>query len=245
MSEPSVEVLYRSERVTLYVGDCRSVLPTLGTETVDLVVTDPPYGAEWRSNARKERFDPIHGDRAEEARALLAAVSPDLVRVTRRTRHLYTFGLPLTHELLTVKADLVWDKDRIGGGDLRQAWGPSHERIYFHVRAADRCNAERESGSLTARLRRGSVIRVRRLSATQIKRHPTEKPLDLMQQLIESSSVRGELVLDPFAGSGSTLVAALLTGRRAIGVELNPKYALIAAERLAAVEMIVDQHATA
>lgn len=227
---------FESEHSVLYLGDAREVLPQLATESVDLVVTDPPYGVDWQSNTRKEKFDRIAGDGADEARGLLAAVAADLVRVTRRTRHIYTFGLEVEHPLLPVKARLIWDKGRIGSGDLSLAWGPSHEPIFFHVRAADKTNAERGSGSLAARLRRESVIRVRRLSATQVKRHPTEKPVELMRQIIESSSCFGESVLDPFAGSGATLVAAVLEGRRALGIELEEQYAEIAAERLQAAE---------
>ena len=232
--------IYESERVTIWLGDAREVLPLLGKETVDCVATDPPYGVAWQSNTRKDTFDLIGGDTPEEASGLLQAVVGDIVRVTRRTRHLYTFGLPLVHPLLAAKAELVWDKERLGSGDLSSVWSPSHERIYFHVRAQDKTNAER-GGRLAARLRRGSVIRLPRLSAMQVKRHPTEKPVELMRQLIESSTSFGEVVLDPFAGVGSTLVAAVLEGRRAIGVELDERYAHIAAERVDAAERISAQ----
>lgn len=236
-----IEPYFENDFASLYLGDAREVLSTFAPESVDMVATDPPYGAGWRSNTRKERFDSIAGDATVgEAKNLLDEVAPEIVRVTRRARHIYTFGLSLGHPLLVVKAELVWDKGRIGSGDLYQAWGPSHEPIYFHARAADKTNAERRSGSLAARLRRGSVIRVRRLSANQVKRHPTEKPVELMRQLIESSSNFGELVLDPFAGVGSTLVAAALEGRRSIGVELEERYAEIAAERLIAVSDLLE-----
>lgn len=236
---------YADEFATLWHADARDILPLLAAESIDIVATDPPYGVAWRSNTRTERFEKIEGDEVGQGESLLADIADDLVRVTRRTRHLYTFGLPLQHRLLTVKANLVWDKGRIGSGDLTQTWGPSHEPIYFHVRAADKTNAERLSGSLAARLRRGSVIRVKRLSATQVKRHPTEKPVALMAQLIESSSAPDDLVLDPFAGVGSTLVAAILEGRRALGVEIDAGYAEIAAERLAAAATLVRQMAAA
>lgn len=235
-------VVYQSDRVTVLCDDARIALDGLASESADCVVTDPPYGVAWRSNTRGERFASITGDESvEDATDLLSEVTPELVRVTRRTRHLYTFGLPLTHPLLPVKADLVWDKGRNGSGDLSQVWGPSHEALFFHVRAADKTNAQRGAGSLAARLRRGSVLRVKRLSATQVKRHPTEKPVELLSQLIESSTQRGELVLDPFAGVGSTAVAAILTGRRALVIELDPGYAAIAAERCAAAEAVMDK----
>jgi len=74
-----------------------------------------------------------------------------------------------------------------------------------------------------------------------VLRHPTEKPVALMRLLIESSSLPGEIVLDPFAGVGSTLVAAVVTGRRAIGIEIDERYAEIAAERLRKAEAIARE----
>lgn len=237
----SATVLHESAFATVIGGDARDVLPTLGKESVDCVVMDPPYGAGFQSNVRAAAFAAIEGDATvSEATRLLADMTPDLVRVTRRTRHLYTFGLPLVHPLLAAKAEIVWDKGRIGPGDLSQAWGPSHEPVFFHVRAADKTNAER-GGGLTARLRRGSIIRVKRLSATQVKRHPTEKPVELMAHLIESSTLRGELVLDACAGVGSTGVAAVLSGRRCLLIELDPGYAAIAVGRIREAEAIMDK----
>lgn len=234
--------IYSSSRSTLYLADAREILPTLATESIDLFVSDPPYGVAQRANTRRERFDPIVGDAsAEDARALLAEVAPDIIRVVRRSRHLYTFGLPLDHPLVPHVTELVWDKGRIGSGDLASPWGPQDERIFFQVRAPDRHNAEKGTGKLAARLRKGSVIRVNRLSAMQVKRHPTEKPVALLRSLIESSSLHEEIVLDPFAGVGSTLVAAVAEGRKAIGIELDERYATIAAERLQAIESLADQ----
>lgn len=229
---------YEGYLATLYLGDARDTLAVLGKESVDLVVTDPPYGVAQRQGTRATPFDPIVGDASvAEATELLAACTPDLFRVLRRSRHAYTFGLPLVHEMFVSHAELIWDKGRLGSGDMSSPWAPAHETIHFQCRAADRANLA--NGKLAARLRHGSVLSVRRLSATQVGRHPTEKPVALMQQLVETSSHRDELVLDPFAGSGSTLVAALLSGRRAVGVEFVEKYAEIAAERLIMAERIV------
>jgi site-specific DNA-methyltransferase (adenine-specific) len=72
-------------------------------------------------------------------------------------------------------------------------------------------------------------------------RHPTEKPTDLLAELIESSSRVGEVVLDPFAGVGSTGVAAILRGRRALLVEVDERYAEIAVERLRVAEALAEQ----
>lgn len=79
------------------------------------------------------------------------------------------------------------------------------------------------AGALAARLRKGSVLRFSR--AGEVSRdHPMQKPVPLLATLIETSSNRGEVVLDSFCGTGSTLVAAVMTGRRAIGIECDEKY---------------------
>ena len=236
-----LETAYRSARATLFCGDAREILPSLGGESVDLFVSDPPYGVKQRANTRQKRFDLIEGDDSPEAaRQLLADVTPDIIRTVRRSRHLYTFGLPLEHELVPTYTELIWDKGRVGSGDMQSPWGPQHEHIYFQVRAPDRYNAEKGTGKLAAKLRKGSVLTVKRLSALQVRRHPTEKPVDLLRSLIESSSLHDELILDPFAGSGSTLVAALLEGRRAIGIELDEGYAEVAARRLEEAEKVLN-----
>lgn len=113
-------------------------------------------------------------------------------------------------------------------------------KVSFGIRVTSKAERAKGAGNLAARLRAGSVLRHARPSGPRVTRHPTEKPVPLMAELIESSSRRGETVLDPFAGSGSTLVAAVLTGRRAIGCELDPRYVDVACRRIAEAERIAD-----
>lgn len=238
-------VAYESEKATVVCGDARLVLPQLDTGSIDCVITDPPYGVAWQSDFRKERFSAITGDETQaEAGGLLASVTPELVRVTRHRRHLYTFGLALSHPLLVAKASLIWDKEQMGLGDLSSVWSLSHEPIFFHVRNPNKADAAAGRGALAARLRRGSIIRVPRYNSGQVRRHPTEKPVELMRQLVESSSTQGEMVLDPFAGVGSLGVAAILAGRRTILIEIDEGYASIAAERVRAAEDIARRFAS-
>lgn len=234
----NLSVLHQSDTSVVLHGDCREVLPVLGRESIDAVVTDPPYGVEWSSGRRAERFDVMDGDRANDTEALLREAVGDLVRVTRRRRHIYTFGRPLpAHDLLATRADLVWRKSEgPGPGDLSLPFGPQHEPIHFHVRAPDRANAA--GGRQVAALRRGTILDYPRLNAKQVRRHPTEKPVPLLRELIEASTTPGELILDPFGGVGSTGVAAVLSARRCIVVEINEEYATIAATRMGEAERI-------
>lgn len=221
---------YEREGVSIHIGDCREILSTLGTESHDLLVTDPPYGVGWRSNTRATAFRRIVGD--DDAEWVPAALAQAGLCV-RRNRHGYIFGdFPLEEFPLRDRARLVWDKALMGSGDLTSPWGPAHEPIMFVVRAADRAAANMAAGATPARLRKGSIIRVRRPNANGVRRHPTEKPVALLRRLIESSSHAGERVLDPFVGCGSTLVAAVAEGRVGTGVEIDPEYAKLAAERV-------------
>ena len=221
---------YERNGIQIWHADCREVLPTLAAGSVDLIVTDPPYGQGYESGWRADSFGPIAGDTNVDV--ALAGIRAAL-RCLRHHRHIYMFGrYDLSKLPLTEAAELIWDKGLMGAGNLTSAWGTQHEYIQFTVYRPSAANRADGQGRLAARLRRGSVLRHPRANSGQV-RHPTEKPVPLLRELIESSSCFGEMVLDPFAGVGSTLVAAQLEGRRAIGIEIEERYCEIAARRLA------------
>lgn len=86
-------MLYESERATVYQGDCRDVIPTLGPNTADLIVTDPPYGVNARSSSMRklqEKFSPIVGD--DDKGKIIETLS-ECVKPLRKNRHLYVFGI--------------------------------------------------------------------------------------------------------------------------------------------------------
>ena len=210
--------------VQLYCADAAEIVPTL--DEVDLLATDPPYGVEYQSNFRTEKRDVMQGDgRDENDRARVLDVLRASVLRLRRGRHAYIFGPsePMREiERLTAHTTLIWDKGIIGMGNLSLPRGPSHEPINFAITQLSKANREDGRGQLSARLRQGSVIRCARPNSLATRRHPSEKPVEVMRQIIESSSCLGETVLDPFMGSGSTVVASLLLGRRAVGIEKDP-----------------------
>lgn len=225
-----MEPYYSRAGVTLYLGDCRDVLPTLARDSADLMVTDPPYGVGYVSNMRHESWGRIAGD--DDARWVPEALSAACKRVLRKHRHAYVFGpVDLLPPEMAAKATLIWDKSDggLGTGDLSIPWANTHEHITFAMTALGAVE-QRSVGKGAARLRNGSVLRYAKRAGTG-GRHPTEKPVDLLCRFIESSSLLGETVLDPFAGSGSTLVAAVVERRGGIGIEIEEKYAETAAKR--------------
>lgn len=236
----SDEPVYSTDRVKLFHGDSRLVLPMFEKESVDLVLTDPPYGVEFESGRRSESFGQIDNDGADD-REIVRTVLVECVRLVGQNRHLYIFGPDDVVEGLKVSepASLVWDKAILGSGDLSASWGPSHEPITFVV-SKFRHAGQAGKGALPVRLRKGSVLRFTRPTGRKV-RHPNEKPVPLLRELIESSSRQGEIVLDPFAGSGSTGVAAVLTGRRALLVESDERWIPLIIERLEAAERLSSE----
>lgn len=239
------EILYATDRATVIWGDCRD--PEVIGQAPNgygLLCTDPPYGIAYRSNWAG-RPSIAGDDGTQDWLAVLgewAAPGGSHDRGLANSRHVYVFGYQasdLAKPLrLGATTDLVWDKGLVGQGDLAQPWGPSHEPIAFGVhrkRPSDRASGR---GQLAARLRKGSVLRYQRPNG--VTRHPTEKSVPLMADLIESSTMRGDLVVDPCAGSGSTGVAAVLGGRRCFLVEVDRRHAEETVRRVQAAEQIAD-----
>ncbi len=218
MKVTAIEPYYADGRATLYHGDCRDILPRLAP--VDLVLADPPYGVTYVSNHNVGRgTQPITNDGARLSLALQRAVIPLL-----KARHVLWFTRwdawpDVWMELgmwFPLRGLLIWDKNDPGMGDLNH-WGPSYELI-----------ASAGTGK-TIGGRDQSVLRYPKVPSAN-RNHPTEKPPSLLEYLI--GKLGAVTVLDPFAGSGSTLVAAKNLGRRAIGIEIDERYCEIAARRL-------------
>lgn len=232
-------VLYASDRATVYLGDARDVLQEIETESIDLVVTDPPYGVEWVSRLRSESFGLMAGDGSD--RDGVREIVRECVRLVGQNRHLYVFGPEDVLDGLPVseRCALVWDKGVMGAGNLSAAWGPAHESITFAV-SKHRHGGETGTSAVPVRRRKGTVLRFPRPTGRKV-RHPSEKPVALISELVESSSRIGETILDPFGGSGSTAVAAVLLGRRIITVEVDERYAATIVDRVRNAERIREE----
>lgn len=224
---------FERDGIVLYHGDAREILPALGKGWADLVIADVPYGVAYESNRRtaSETLGPIVGDESEDmARQILKATWPCLAF----RRHAYVFGSIAFDERTASKpVELVWDKGLMSGGDLSLPWGKAHEPIQFQVSVRP---AEKGSLGAPARMRRGTVLRHQRPNGAAIGKHPTEKPVPLLRELIESSSRIGEMILDPCCGSGRTGVAAYLEGRKAVLIEIEERHCETAARDLADIQ---------
>lgn len=216
-----VEPYYSDDWVTLYNGDCREIDAWL---KADVLVTDPPYGISMESftggdrrknpNAGRKR-DAIVGDATTEAR--------DEALTMWGKRPAIVFGSWRIARPAATRALLVWHKEGAFSGPLNAAFFTNHEEVYILGEGAWRKSAPPLRSVIT-------TLEHRSQAARDIG-HPTPKPVHLMETLIDRCPPG--VIADPFAGSGSTLVAAKQLGRKAIGVELEERYCEVIAKRLA------------
>ena len=239
---------YADDHVELYLGDMREILPPLFRH-VDCVIADPPYGETT-----------LTWDRWPDGWPALAALTADSMWCFGSMRMLLDRRDDFDGWKLS--QDIVWEKAN-GSGFAKDRFRRVHEHITHWYRGDWRSihhEAPRVPYSGPDKSARGSANRAAhagavgassyvddgtRLARSVLKagavryqrRHPTEKPVELLTPLIEYACPPGGLVLDPFAGSGSTLDAARQSGRRAIGIEADEAYCEAAARRLSALQL--------
>lgn len=201
---------YQDEWVYIIHGDCREILPSIPDKSIDLVLTDPPYGIDYQSARRIgwQRKSKIQGD--NEFPLWLFDYKPDkALMVFCRWDNLYHLPKP--------KSFIVWDKLRHSMGDLQHEYGRQWEAIAFYPQDNHKFNN-----------RPKDIIRSACIPAEQLL-HPNEKPVSLIKALLIENI--GKTILDPFMGSGSTLMAGKHLNRYCIGIEIEEKYCEIAAKR--------------
>jgi adenine-specific DNA-methyltransferase len=207
----------------IHFGDCRDLIETMPEQSINCVITDPPYGANFWSRraqtaAGKKWVKPVNNDQdLEGALTLFAEVLEALEKKCVDEVDVYVFTrwdivgawIDLINECpwLQYKMMLIWDKGIPGMGDIDSNWGCGHELILYCKR-----------GRREVAYRRSGIIAVDKVHASALI-HPTEKPVPLLEKFVEMSTERGDVVFDPFSGSGSTVMAAKNLGRIGIGCE--------------------------
>lgn len=211
-------------------GDCLDVLRGMDAGSVDLIVTDPPFGARrpsaWRTAS--DRFDEIEGNSAVWAEWLSPAFD---VLKDGGAAYVFTcwdkmeeWRTAMRAAGFRVRSCIVWDKCIHGLADLETCWAPQHEFILFGAKGRHELRGKRPK----------DVLQVPRIEPAKLV-HPYQKPVRVVLPLIRASSGPGELVVDPFTGSGAVGEACSITDRRFVGVESDPTYVAIARRRIAEV----------
>lgn len=220
---------YQDDAVTLYHGDCLEVLPTLGQ--VDHVITDPPYEAEAHTKGRRAGSG---AGVAQERPLDFPAITDAERREVGAVMALCAQGWLLV--FCQVEAAMLWREALKPAKYTRtQIWRKPDGAPQF---TGDRPGMGYESivtcwaGSGRMNWNGGGRHGVYEYMTVKAAGHMTQKPEGLMSELVQLFTDPGDLILDPFGGSGTTAVAAKRLGRRCILIEREEKYCEVAAKRL-------------
>jgi site-specific DNA-methyltransferase (adenine-specific) len=202
--------IVKEERIgnqRLILGDCLDVMPLL--DTFDAVVTDPPYGIGFQSNHRSLSHKKIANDH-----------SLDVLRWACEGHGLHSNYIWMRWDNLRnipqPKSLVTWVKDNHSMGDLKHEHGRQTEFCAFYP-------------GLNHYFPKGRPNDVIKAARTKNELHPTQKPVGLMEVVLNWTV---GAVIDPFMGSGTTLVACQKLGRRGTGIELDPDYFEVACKRV-------------
>jgi len=197
-------------------GDCLKLLSNIEDESIDLILTDPPYGINYKNNRRNKngRIKTENGILNDVNNLFfLDKVLKELFRVLKDGRHIYWFGrfdsiseqLPLFKKHgFVVKNTLIW----------------KYEIILYAIKVSSKKTKKFKLQKIQDRTRHSDILKYNKISSN-VMVHDHQKPTDLLEFLIKKSTYKNEIVLDPFMGSGSTIFSALNVDRKFIGFELD------------------------
>ena len=204
-----------------------AVSEVFGQAKPSLMVTDPPYGVEydpsWRHKAgvnRSSRVGKVQNDERADWGAAWALFPGDIAYVWHGALHSTTVAESLQREGFTLRAQIIWAKERlvIGRGDYH--W--QHEPCWYAVRKKGHWTGDRKQTTLWTIPSGGQDTDTV---------HGTQKPVECMRRPMLNNSQAGDRVYDPFLGSGTTLIAAEATGRACLAIELHPLYVDVSIRR--------------
>ena len=203
---------YEDDAVTIYHGDCREIMPTL--PPVDLVLTDPPYGIDYKGGGGGNL---IHSKGKRKQERVIGDNTPFDIGPLLRFEKIALFGGHRYYEQLPPGGSFhVWDKR----GPYKPVHTSDFDTIWVNWHMV---------GRRISHFWRGLC---RESEHNQRIEHPTQKPLIVVKWVLDEIAPGNSLILDPFMGSGTTLRATKDLGRRAIGIEIEERYCEIAAKRM-------------
>lgn len=211
---------YKDDWVTIYNENMLNVIDSL--PPVQCIITDPPYGINYLSNHYKFKnpHKPIENDNQ------LFLPIDKLFTALCGGGSMFAFfshKVPLIDD--KVKNWIIWVKNNWSAGDLYGDFANQYEMIAFMPKEGFKLKGERR------------LTNVWHFDRQAPELHPTQKPIELIKQIILTATNEGDTILDPFMGSGTTLAAAKQLGRKAVGIEIETKYCDIARSRLSQEEL--------
>ena len=220
------------------LGDSLELLKELPDESVDAVITDLPYGLNYLSNMT-DKHHKLVNDEDVRIDTLYAKFLPEVRRLLKPKGVLCSFSagggakpttMYATMELikhLDLIQTLVWSKGKNDGSFVGLGWKyrPSYEMILVAAKDKDNYNFYPQYSS-------NVFVCPPHIPIAENGDHPTQKPLRVMRWLIKNHTQKGDTVLDPFMGSGTTGIASLQMGRNFIGYEIDADYFHTAKQRI-------------
>jgi len=210
----------------IYTGDCLEIMSEkIINNSIDLIVTDPPYFIPAKHYETRRNFRRNFGDLGI-LESFFGMFFKELERILKEDGSFYMFCNGQTYPLFFYYSyfftkstrPIIWNKKT---AYLGYGWRHQHEIILW----GEMPNARKiETGD-------GDIINCKTVPVNE-RKHPAEKPIDLIGKLIKKSSKENDIICDPFMGSGTTILAAKKLNRRYIGIEINPQYMLIAENKI-------------
>ena len=208
----------------LILGDCLEKTKDIKSKSINMILTDPPYGMNFKSNYRRRKYENIKNDDNldwldEYAKQCFRIALNNTAHYVFCSFHNIDIFKQSFQKYFKVKNILVWEKDNTGMGDLKSDFAPKTEFILFLQKGTKEINGSRDPN-------------IMKFARTGNKNHPTEKPVKLCSYLIRKFSNEGDVIFDGFMGSGTTGVSCKLERRGFIGIEVNEKYFEITKKRI-------------
>lgn len=213
--------------------DCLEGMKLLDDKSVDLIVTDPPYGINYQSNRRNQKFNKIKMD---DSLDWIEDFIFESYRVLKSNSAFYcftrwdvypTWKSTIENLEFKIKNCLVWHKlESLGGmGDLEGSYISNYEFIIFATKG-------RKILWKNGKKRKYGIFRNTEINSPSKLIHPNQKPVSLIIEFINDATNKGDIVLDPFMGSGTTALACIETNRNFIGFEIEKEYYEMANKRI-------------
>ena len=213
------KIYYQEDGIAIYCADCRDILPLFEDKSFDLVLTDPPYGIGLDYG--------IYQDTPENWHSLMDFLIPSVKRISSCVIMPCSriVELPFVYKNYPPDWLICWYKTSPGTSAWTgfNDWEP--HLVYGKIKGTQYHDYFYAQPSL---------------NNSYIKDHPCPKPIEWANYLISRASLNGNLILDPFLGSGTTAYCAKKLGRKCIGIEIEEKYCKIAKDRLSQSVMKLD-----